>query len=164
MEWDGNCESGTHGEECVSIHPRRHRGHPNQNHQRKALHFLKQPGTRVSIPTRAQNPWPVLTTTVSKAVHLSFVADHFRSRLENKNLRVTKARAAPTTDPARARKNPFIPYANPHNVTIVVWPVIGGNEIRTGAGSWSQIIREDIGNVNDDALMEVRMISHPYFM
>ena len=73
----------------------------------------------MNFSTRTK-PAQTLTTTVSNAVHLSFVADHFRTRLENRNLKTTKTTADPTTDPAREMKNPFIPYANPHNVTVVV--------------------------------------------
>jgi len=67
---------------------------------------------------------------------------------------MTKATQAPKTDPASPMKKPFIPYANPHSVTVVVWPVAGGNEIRTRMGSRSQIIRRVMVWVMEDNVKE----------
>lgn len=72
-----------------------------------------------------------LTTTDSRACHLSFEEDHIRSLLLKRYLKVIKADAEPTREPTAAIGNPFIPYAKPQRVTTVVCPIQGGKEIIT---------------------------------
>ena len=71
------------------------------------------------------------TTTSSSPFHVSLLADHWRSFWPKEARRRTNTHADPTKAPRAAIQKPFIPNANPHSVTTVVWPMSGGNEIIT---------------------------------
>lgn len=42
-----------------------------------------------------------------------------------------KTKADPTIEAGAASQNPFMPYAKPHNVIRVVYPISGGKQART---------------------------------
>lgn len=71
------------------------------------------------------------TTTDSKACHFLLSADHRRSLLLKSSRNTRNTNADPIEEATAAKANPFMPYANPHSVVIVVWPMKGGKQTST---------------------------------
>lgn len=71
------------------------------------------------------------TITDSRACHFVFEELQRRRRLLKSRRNIKKASADPIEDAAAAKKKPFMPYAKPHNVIAVVWPMKGGKQTRT---------------------------------
>lgn len=85
----------------------------------------------VELLARVYTPGNTLTTTASSACHFSFSAVQILKRFWNIVRSMTNAKAEPIIAPDPASQNPLRPYANPVKEMVVVYPIMGGKEVKT---------------------------------